>query len=691
MRNFRIILGNSKTLIYDGGMKHFTKILVLLLTVGFPAFSAGEGSSDSIARNDHPDSAFPVKAVTLYTAGLAQIVHEAKVEGDQTLLFPVEHSDLNDVLKSLIVEDLGGGTVESVNFSSSDSLADSLSSLRINPSGSPGILEFLKRTQGEEVAVETQEGQFSGRIFSVEESLNAQGDRRLILNLMSESGLHSVDILTLVNLRFLDKALQDELMKALSDIAQSRVKTSRLLKIVLKGEGKRTVRLSYIRAVPLWKTSYRIIIDEKGTPRLEGWALVQNTGDRDWDNVDLSFVAGRPNAFIMDMATPRYVYRDTVDTASAQPIGAVEFENGYTPSPAKKMESLRSSVPKASYEDYEAAADEYYGSGEAYTPAPAAAMAKGEGAGNFYKYKVNFPVTVEARSSAMIPILTSPDAGTPLAVYDPAQGGVVFKSLRLKNKTDAHWAAGPVSVIEGRTYGGDALLPDMNPGASRLISYAIHGSVEVSKTVESLPQRIISLKISGGVLQRQDKMERETQYRIEGKEKELILIHPKKAGWTLTEHPAIDEETPSETRFLLTGWDDQPVVVKEEYIISKEFSLNSLNRKDFVSYLEWGDLSGAMKSALQKMSSMKGDEDRIQNESSGLTSRISRLERDQSRVRDNMKVLETSSELYKKYSDQLSRQEEEIQSLNKQVDDKEKELRKSRQDLADYIRSLELD
>ena len=58
-------------------------------------------------------------------------------------------------------------------------------------------------------------------------------------------------------------------------IARSRIKTVRILKISFKGNGERRVRLNYIRAVPLWKTSYRLVLNEDGIPRLEGWALVQ--------------------------------------------------------------------------------------------------------------------------------------------------------------------------------------------------------------------------------------------------------------------------------------------------------------------------------------------------------------------------------------------------------------------------------
>lgn len=679
-------------------MKPFSKILTVLLIIGFPALSAGEGSSETISParsgvSDRPlelSSSLPVKAVTLYSAGLAQIVHETDISGDEVLFFPVEHKDINDILKSLRVEDLDGGRVDSVNFASDNPLNAVLSDMRVNPSGSPGIRQFLSGTQGEQVSVSNDQGEYSGYIFSVEEQRDKDGNSRTILNLMSAGGLQSIDISTLRNLKFSDPALQDELLEALSEIARARVKSSRILKISLKGEGTRTVRISYIRAVPLWKTSYRIVLDREGTPRLEGWALVQNTGSEAWEDVSLSFVAGQPNAFIMDLASPRYVHRETVDIPTAGPLGAVEYDKGSAPAPSRSSDSMyKSMAPSMAYEEA-VMEDEYYGFAESYEPAPLESRATAVRTGNYYRYTVDAPVTVESRSSAMIPILSVENAGSSLGIYDPDSGGLVFKSIRLNNDSEAHWAAGPVSVSEGRSYAGDALIPDMIPDSKRFISYAVHGTLEVFKSVEGLPQRIISLKISDGMMQRVDKMERETLYTVSGEEKELILIHPKEAGWSLVSHPEIDEETAGAYRFTLTEW-EEPVEVAEEYVISREYSLRSFSINDFNYYLEWSELSPQMKEALQEMSSLKQSVERYRRESSSLNASISRLERDQTRVRENMMVLDKDSDLFKSYADQLEKQETEIQSLNSRVNETQKAILKAEQDLTDYINSIELD
>ena len=671
-------------------MNRITATLIFLVTIGLPAVSAGEGTVD---LSPVSGSSIPVTSVTLYTAGLAQIVHETTVQDNQDLYLPVEHKDMNDILKSLVLEDLGGGATEAVSFASGDPLSSALGDMRINPSGSPALKDFLLRTQGEIVTVTTGEGTFTGKIFSVEIQPGEETPQT-VLNLLDDSGIRAVNITELQSLSYDDPELRDELNRAMTLIARSRIKSTRILKIRCTGSGERKIRISYIRAVPLWKTSYRITLNEEGTPRLEGWALVQNTGNASWENVRLSFVAGSPNAFTMDLSTPRYVHRDQVEIATAAPIGATGYERGYAPEPAPSMameKSYRSSPQIMAMEDEMAGdyyADEVYEMEESYVPAPAESRARGSRAGNFYRYDVETPVTVDARSTGMIPILVSENTGSSLAVYDPSYD-MVFKGIRLTNYSDAQWATGPATVLEGRSYAGDTLVPEMLPENSRLLTYAVHGSVEVIKEISSEPQKIVSLRMADGLLYREDRIQRETLYRIEGDEKELLLIHPKNSGWHLIESPEIQEETPGEFRFTVTDW-EQPIPVKEEYITSRQYNLLSMGVQDYAYYLEWNGLNSEMEGALKKLSDLKRDSDRIRNEITSVNNSLSRLGRDQSRIRENMKVLDKSSDLYEQYEKQLGDQEKQIQSYNARLDSLQTEILRSEERLKEYIRGIDI-
>src|SRR5262249_10917806 len=48
-------------------------------------------------------------------------------------------------------------------------------------------------------------------------------------------------------------------------------------------------------------------------PLIQGWAVVDNTSDEDWQDVDLTLVAGLPVSFVHDLYTPRYIRRPVVE------------------------------------------------------------------------------------------------------------------------------------------------------------------------------------------------------------------------------------------------------------------------------------------------------------------------------------------------------------------------------------------
>jgi hypothetical protein len=78
--------------------------------------------------------------------------------------------------------------------------------------------------------------------------------------------------------------------------------------------------VGYVQESPLWKTSYRLVVDdaadagadEKPKALLQGWAIVENTTDQDWKDVRMELVSGRPISFTMDLYQPLYVPRPQV-------------------------------------------------------------------------------------------------------------------------------------------------------------------------------------------------------------------------------------------------------------------------------------------------------------------------------------------------------------------------------------------
>src|SRR5690606_27236584 len=105
------------------------------------------------------------------------------------------------------------------------------------------------------------------------------------LTLATKRGLRSVPLHDAGEIQLADPALNREMLEALQVLAGGRRSDKKTITLRFHGEGRRTVRVGYVRETPVWKTSYRLVLDEKRPALLQGWAIVENTGESDWRGV----------------------------------------------------------------------------------------------------------------------------------------------------------------------------------------------------------------------------------------------------------------------------------------------------------------------------------------------------------------------------------------------------------------------
>src|SRR5262249_43267590 len=134
------------------------------------------------------------------------------------------------------------------------------------------------------------------------------------LNLWCSDGLRSAKLSEVQRVRFLSPTMDREFKAALETLALSHDTQKKAVSIRFQGEGKRKVRVGYVIENPIWKTSYRLVLGarKQEAPYLQGWAVVENPSDEDWNQVRMALVSGRPISFKMDLYTPLYVPRPTV-------------------------------------------------------------------------------------------------------------------------------------------------------------------------------------------------------------------------------------------------------------------------------------------------------------------------------------------------------------------------------------------
>jgi hypothetical protein len=274
-------------------------------------------AADSSAR-------LPVKRVVLYKNGVGYFEHTARVHGTQELSIDFTTSQLNDVLKSLTAVDLGDGRVSSVRYNSIAPLDERLKSLRLPFGEQVTQAEYLLALRGARVEVRSGSSTASGRLLSVEKIRRQRSkddfEDVTTFSIVTDAGeMRNFELGAATSVRIAERELTDEVGRYLSLIASSRARDVRRMSFTATGSGERDVFVSYISEVPIWKSTYRILLAEKPgeKPLLQGWAIVDNTIGEDWKDVQLSLVAGAPQSFIQDISQPFYARRPVVPLPEA--------------------------------------------------------------------------------------------------------------------------------------------------------------------------------------------------------------------------------------------------------------------------------------------------------------------------------------------------------------------------------------
>src|SRR5262249_3187199 len=147
----------------------------------------------------------------------------------------------------------------------------------------------------------------------------------------------------LAAVKVVDPTLKLDLDYYLRTQLSAKKKDARTFTFFAQGKGQRTIRVSYTLEAPVWKATYRILLGEEGKPPLiQGWAVVDNTQDEDWEDVQLSLIAGLPVSFVHDLYTPRYIRRPVVAVQETTGVLPPDVEEGVA------LEAMLAEMPSAS-------------------------------------------------------------------------------------------------------------------------------------------------------------------------------------------------------------------------------------------------------------------------------------------------------------------------------------------------------
>jgi len=664
----------------------------------------------------------PITRVTLYTSGVGYFEHGGEVEGDArlTLYFPV--GQVNDVLKSLVLLDGGGGAISPVTYAAQDPVHKALQAFSLNIGDDPDRATLLGRMRGVAVTLATDgNAPLTGIIAGVETQTvylpEGHGiTERPLLTLLAGDSLHTVALDSVRSLQINDSALADELRQALAAVASGRDAGKRPVTLTFKGQECQeyhTVQIGYLLEAPAWQTSYRLVLGE--TPRLQGWALVQNTGQDDWENTHLSLVSGRPISFIQDLYTPLYVHRPTVKSripASPTPqTYASDWLNQDTvidrmAAGNTLSDALGTSAPAGVSQVFsrKSGADAGFGSG-AINPSQAARASVAATAASLgsalFAYHIDVPVSVPRQQSAMIPFVAAPVEAERVSVYNRAvQSDHPLTGIRLKNTTALHLMGGPLTVFDDQDggaagYVGDALMDDTEAGQTRLLTYAIDLAVDADKQRDVESGVLTEVRLAQGVLTVRRTHQFVSMYAFKNngdQDRALVVEHPVLTGLELVEPAVPAERTDRAYRFdlFLPAKRTALLTVRTERQGWESFGLLDAPLDSVLFYATTAVTGEPVRAALEEVRTRRAAAADLETRLAELKAQLESITNGQERIRKNMEALDHKSDLYRRYVGELDKQETQIGALTAERDACLEELTAARADLSRYVAGLSL-
>lgn len=353
--------------------------------------------------------------------------------------------------------------------------------------------------------------------------------------------------------------------------------------------------VGYVAKTPVWRPSYRVVIQDNGQALLQTWGVVQNLSGEDWENVELSLVAGAPMAFESTLGEPvippRPVVTDQGEVILQVPEGATSLaEEAPAPPPAPVAPA---GAPAAEMEmaDQDESAASGSGAGvrmNRQSMAKKASPAKSGPGGYGYSYDQAVPaaapslgldslgkdlrrvsalanvavqgsntvyalpnkVTVPNASATMVLLVNQSVPGESLFLFSPDPGvpdssAHPFRVARFANTTSGLLEKGPIAVFGKGSFLGEGVLESLPPQAKATVPFALDRGLAVQSEQRGDQRGARLYRIEAGHLYVERDSIQETTYTIKngsGEAARVLLKHPRSPETTLEAPPPGTED-----------------------------------------------------------------------------------------------------------------------------------------------------
>lgn len=471
---------------------------------------------------------FPIRKIVLFKHGVAYQERQKQVSGDASIDLFFKTAEMNDVLKSLTAVDLGGGSIASISYQAQTPIDKQLEQLSLHLSeGQHSLSELLKQAIGAAVSLQLEGGeQVEGTVIGLEDVQRVrkqpEGKEDRVetvkqLNLLMDGGscIRSFPVFELESFEFKDATLRHDLQHLLDVILNAKKKDLKKLTIFTAGEGERTVLASYVIEAPVWKTSYRLLIGGPDSKHfIQGWCLVDNTQDEDWENVRLTLVGSRPNSFVHDLYSPRFRKRPMIqvkEEAPPKPPVLEEVLPHHKESLLREAPALLSDLDSGGpemgqVEREKTEVPQWHRPSPSSIAVPPARQMKKDSvrkikAVDVFQYPIKKPVSVKRGQSALVPFLAEEFKGKPVILYNQGvNASNPITVILFRNTFGVALDGGPISIFDEETCIGEAMLDTIRPGDVKFVPFGVDMNIACSSKTDSELRNVHKTSLSNGVL-----------------------------------------------------------------------------------------------------------------------------------------------------------------------------------------------
>ncbi|MCY4381141.1 MAG: hypothetical protein OXC40_06200 [Proteobacteria bacterium] len=657
-------------------------------------------------------------------SGLSEFVRSFYSEDlDISVMIPVQHSTLDDVLQSLIV--WGEGIDDMVISVASPDDSGELSATHLPPDDLDNLYSLLVHFKGNPLTLEVRTSQTTTE--SIQGILTGLTGTPECRDQDSHSGCQLVSLLVMgqdnriypvaskdiLNLTF-DPSDAKLTMDAL--IAQDRHNLHHQVMITLKRDPRfrdKPIHISTAIGTPIWQPSYRGVLSANDNILIEAWATFENYSLEDWHNVSIVLKSYNTRSLQSHLSERSFPQRKHVNSDSRQ-IPLTITNESWNDSVAAEESQKYSSLTPAIHP-----ADDRHFLGDIRIADMTA------------EYQLPGQFSLKKGHILSLPFLEGAGFESEILTYYFGRGknNVGWlpgkKMLAIKNNLAIKLPPGIMTLYDSNvSYMGDLYLPEIHPTEHRLLDFGHDPQIKVTEH-EDTEQRKTLISLKQGLVRIQIEDVLRTTYQIKSLYppentvnhglvtdlhqdrggKTLRIFHPFRQGYSIItdnasepdDQESNDPQTSPDKKTInfehqgytfpvvILGGQTKTLTIVESRPRLTEVKLGHLSRNELQFYLSATTMDPKINGFLQHLMKLTDNASQAKQTLENFTLQQESLKDDQKRIAAILSALSPNHETYQPFSAKLIELESEIQAGEKNKQQLKKQYDKAQFALKDHI------